>query len=59
MNNLQVLIVDSFEENYYVVSVSLYRKCQNLFAWLKFTLPSTIKIAKSDCCEERIRLWIR
>ncbi|CAF3897083.1 unnamed protein product [Adineta steineri] len=59
MNNLRLLIVDSFDENY-VNSVSSYRKCQNLFAWLKLTLPSTIKIAEYDCChEDRIRLWIR
>jgi hypothetical protein len=58
MNNLRLLIVDSFDENY-VASVSSPRKCQNLFAWLKFTLPSTIKIAKYECCEDRIRLWIR
>jgi hypothetical protein len=58
MNNLRLLIVDSFDENY-LASGLPYRKCPNLFAWLKFTLPSTIKIAKYDCCEERIRLWIR
>ena len=58
MKHLRLLIVDSFDENY-VVCVPSYRKCPNLFTWLKFTLPSTIKIAKYDCCEERIRLWIR
>jgi hypothetical protein len=57
MINLQLLTVASLDNH--ITTLSSPGECCDLTTWLKLTLPSTIKIARYDCCKRYIQLWIR
>jgi hypothetical protein len=57
MINLRLLTVATYDN--YIPNLSSPGECYDLITWLKLTLPSTINIAKYDCCSTtHIRLWI-